>query len=200
MATDKTESGDPIVIKKYANRRLYNTRSSSYITLEDLSRMTREGQDFQVLDAKTGTDITHSILTQIIMDEEASGGEQMLPISFLRQLIAMYGNSMQALMPSYLEATMENFRTNQRKMQDTWSASMGPDTLAKLAESNMAMFQAAASAFMPGAKGLAGNPPAVSDTPAPTPSAPTPAATGDDLNALREQMAAMQKKLEQLGK
>ena len=175
---------EPIVIKKYANRRLYNTQSSSYITLEDLARMTREGIDFQVLDAKTGADITHSILTQIIMEEE-SHGEQMLPISFLRQLIAMYGNSMQSLVPHYLEATMENFRANQRKLQETWTASMGPDAFAKLAETNMKMFQAAAGAFMPGAK------------PAPPPKA---AASSDDLGALREQMAAMQKKLDELSK
>src|SRR6476661_9662840 len=103
MATEQKAGGDPIIIKKYANRRLYNTQSSSYITLDDLSKMTREGVDFQVLDAKTGADITHSILTQIIMEEESSGGEQMLPISFLRQLIGMYGNSMQQMMPAYLE-------------------------------------------------------------------------------------------------
>ena len=184
---EKQAGGDPIIIKKYANRRLYNTQSSSYITLDDLSKMTREGVDFQVLDAKTGADITHQILTQIIMEEETHG-EQMLPISFLRNLISMYGNSMQALMPQYLEASMENFRANQRKMQETWSASMGPDALAKLAERNMAMFQAAASAFMPGAKPTAS---------APTPQ-PTPAAK-EDLDALRQQMAAMQKKLDEMG-
>ena len=85
-------TGETVIIKKYANRRLYNTKSSSYITLDHLSKMTREGVDFKVLDAKTGTDITHSILTQIIMEEESTGGEQMLPVKFLRQLISMYGN------------------------------------------------------------------------------------------------------------
>ncbi|MBO9519517.1 MAG: polyhydroxyalkanoate synthesis repressor PhaR [Porphyrobacter sp.] len=188
---DAAAGAEPVIIKKYANRRLYNTQSSSYITLEDLSRMTRNGIDFQVLDAKTGADITHAILTQIIMEEEASG-EQMLPISFLRQLIAMYGNSMQSLMPHYLEATMENFRNNQRKIQETWTTSMGPDAFAKLAESNMAMFKAAAGAFMPGANGK---------TPAEPTAAPKPAPTsGDDLEALKAQMAAMQKKLDELGK
>ena len=183
MATSDAEKPEPIVIKKYANRRLYNTQSSSYITLEDLSRMTREGVDFQVLDAKTGNDITHQILTQIIMEEE-SHGEQMLPISFLRQLISMYGNSMQALMPHYLEATMDNFRANQRKLQETWQASMGPDALAKLAETNMAMFKAATAAFTPKASEPAHK----------------PAASGDDLDALKQQMAAMQKKLDELSK
>ena len=176
----------PFIIKKYANRRLYNSQTSSHIVLGDLSRLVREGIDFQVLDAKTGADITHQILTQIIMEEE-SHGEQMLPISFLRQLIAMYGNSMQSLMPHYLEATMDNFRANQRKLQETFTASMGPDALAKLAETNMKMFQAAASAFIPGAK------------PA-EPPAPKPAASGDDLDALREQMAEMQRKLDELRK
>ena len=182
MAMDTNKGDEPIIVKKYANRRLYNTRSSSYITLEDLSRMTREGVDFQVLDAKTGNDITHQILTQIIMEEE-SHGEQMLPISFLRQLIAMYGNSMQALMPHYLEATMDNFRANQRKLQETWQASMGPDALAKMAETNMAMFKAAASAFMP--KNADGN---------------AEAKPASELDELKAQMAAMQKKLDELGK
>jgi len=194
MASDKQAGGDPIIIKKYANRRLYNTQSSSYITLDDLAKMTRDGADFQVVDAKTGADITHAILTQIIMEEEAHG-EQMLPISFLRNLISMYGNSMQALMPQYLEATMENFRSNQRKLQETWSASMGPDALAKLAERNMSMFQAAASAFMPGAKAPFGAPDATSG---PTP-APAAAPAKEDLDALRRQMAAMQKRLDELG-
>jgi polyhydroxyalkanoate synthesis repressor PhaR len=184
MASSDSAVPEPIVIKKYANRRLYNTKSSSYITLEDLSRMTRDGVDFQVLDAKTGKDITHQILTQIIMEEE-SHGEQMLPISFLRQLIAMYGNSMQALMPHYLEASMDNFRANQRKLQETWQASMGPDALAKLAETNMAMFKAATAAFTPGQAAER---------------AAKPAASGDDLDALKQQMAAMQKKLDELSK
>jgi len=188
MSNTDAPGPDPIIIKKYANRRLYKTKSSSYITLDDLSRMTREGQDFQVLDAKTGADITHAILTQIIMEEEGRG-DQMLPISFLRQLISMYGNSMQGLMPSYLEATMDNFRANQGKLQETWKASMGPDAFAKLAETNMAMFKAATSAFMPGQQ------------PAPPPpSHPKPAASGDDLSGLREQMAAMQRKLDELSK
>ena len=186
MADTKAEGSEPIIIKKYANRRLYNTQSSSYITLDDLSHMTREGLDFQVLDAKTGADITHQILTQIIMEEETHG-EQMLPISFLRQLISMYGNSMQSMMPHYLEATMDNFRANQRKLQETWTSNMGPDAFTKLAETNMKMFQAAASAFIPGAK------------PA-EPPAPKPAASGDDLDALREQMAEMQRKLDELRK
>ncbi|OJW75377.1 MAG: polyhydroxyalkanoate synthesis repressor PhaR [Sphingomonadales bacterium 63-6] len=187
MAKSAGGSDQPVIIKKYANRRLYNTSSSSYITLDDLAKMTREGVEFQVLDAKTGTDITHSILTQIIMEEEASGGEQMLPISFLRQLISMYGNSMQALMPHYLEATMENFQANQRKLQDVFKQSMGGDTFAKMAETNMAMFKAAAAAFMPNASAAAEQ------------EAAPQAKTEDELALLRKQMAEIQKKLDSLG-
>ncbi|WP_296716562.1 polyhydroxyalkanoate synthesis repressor PhaR [Erythrobacter sp.] len=181
------ENGGVVIIKKYANRRLYNTASSSYITLEDLARMVRENIDFQVLDAKSGDDITHSILTQIIMDEEANG-EQMLPVSFLRQLIGMYGNSMQALMPSYLEASMTNFRDNQSKIREAFEKGMTGNPFAAIHETNMAMMRAAAGAFMPGiAKGK--------DKPA------APAAEAkDEIAQLREQMAAMQKKLDELGK
>ena len=186
MADAKDTGADPIVIKKYANRRLYNTRSSSYITLDDLAGMVRDNVDFQVVDAKTGKDITHAILTQIIMEEETHG-EQMLPVSFLRQLIAMYGNSMQAMMPSYLEASMANFQSNQAKLQEAFKNSMGAEAFAKLAETNMAMFQAAASAFMPKGSGGAA-------------SAPKPAAKpSSELDALREQMAEMQRKLDKIG-
>lgn len=186
MGNRKNGSDDTVIIKKYANRRLYNTQSSSYITLEHLAQMTREGVEFQVLDAKTGTDITHQILTQIIMEEEASG-EQMLPVNFLRQLISMYGNSMQSLIPHYLEASMENFRANQSKLAKAFEDSLGNNPLAKLAEQNMATFRAASAAFMPGA-----------EKPEAKPAAPSEDA--GDLASLKEQMAAMQKKLDALGK
>lgn len=177
---------DAVVIKKYANRRLYNTKSSSYITLDHLAKMTREGVDFKVLDAKTGTDITHQILTQIIMEEESVSGEQMLPVNFLRQLIGMYGNSMQGLVPHYLEASMDQFRANQAKLRDAFESSLGNNPLAKLAQQNLAMFKAAASAFVPG----------LSDD--------KPAAAGgskdDEIAVLRKQMAEMQAKLDKLAK
>lgn len=185
------EAGDAVIIKKYANRRLYNTASSSYITLEDLARMVRENVEFQVLDAKTGDDITHSILTQIIMDEEANGG-QMLPVSFLRQLIGMYGNSMQAMMPSYLEASMANFRENQAKIREAFEKGMSSSPFAAIHETNMAMMRAAADVFMPGL----GKP---KDKAAPAPAAPA-GDTRSEIAVLREQMAAMQKKLDELGK
>jgi polyhydroxyalkanoate synthesis repressor PhaR len=173
---------EPIVIKKYANRRLYNTRSSSYITLDHLAKMTRDDVAFKVVDAKTGNDITHSILTQIIMDEEA-GGEPMLPTSFLRQLIAMYGNSMQALLPGYLEASMEHFRENQAKIRKAIEDSIGANPLAQLAQRNMEMFKAAATAFVPNAR-----------------QAEKPAGENDEIAALKAQMAEMQKKLDQLSR
>jgi polyhydroxyalkanoate synthesis repressor PhaR len=149
MADNAGSKDNTVIIKKYANRRLYNTQSSSYITLDHLAKMTREGIEFRVLDAKSGSDITHQILTQIIMEEEASG-EQMLPVNFLRQLIGMYGNSMQALIPHYLEASMDQFRANQLKLRKAFEDSMETNPLARLTQQNIAMFQAAAAAFMPG--------------------------------------------------
>jgi polyhydroxyalkanoate synthesis repressor PhaR len=191
MAARANDADDIVIIKKYANRRLYNTRSSSYITLDHLAKMTREGIDFKVLDAKTGADITHQILTQIIMEEEASGGEQILPVNFLRQLIGMYGNSMQAMLPHYLEASMDHFRTNQAKLRKAFEDSLGNNPLAKLAQQNLEMFKAAASAFMPG-DGDEADKPAKAE--------PAGAATRDELASLRAQMAEMQKKLDSLGK
>lgn len=184
--TEETGKNDTVIIKKYANRRLYNTQSSSYITLDHLAKMTRDGVDYKVLDAKSGADITHTILTQIIMEEESSG-EHILPVSFLRQLISMYGNSMQSLLPHYLDASMDNFRANQAKLQQAFQGSLGNNPLARLAEQNMAMFKAAASAFMPGAE-------------KPEPTAEKPAEDArDELAKLREQMAEMQKRLDSLG-
>ena len=185
---DSVNDDDTVIIKKYANRRLYNTRSSSYITLDHLAAMTREGINYKVLDAKTGSDITHTILTQIIMEEE-SNGEQMLPVNFLRELISMYGNSMQSLIPHYLEASMDNFRANQSKLHKAFEDSLGNNPLAKLAEQNMAMFKAAASAFMPGA-----------EKQEKAEGASATGASSDDLAALRDQMADIQKRLDAMGK
>lgn len=188
MSAKAEGSGETVIIKKYANRRLYNTQSSSYITLEHLATMTRNGVDFKVLDAKTGTDITHQILTQIIMDEETHG-KQMLPVNFLRQLISMYGDSMQAMLPQYLEASMENFRANQIKVQKALEESLGANPLAKIAQQNMAMFKAATAAFIPNNDS--------DSTPPPTAAADNSA---QELAALREQMAELQKRLDAIGK
>jgi len=191
MANENEAKSDTVTIKKYANRRLYNTQSSSYITLDHLAKMTREGIDFRVLDAKTNTDITHQILTQIIMDEEAAG-EHMLPVKFLRQLIGMYGNSMQGMIPHYLEASMEQFQANQLKLRKAFEDSLEGNPLARLAQQNMAMFQAAAAAFMPGADGvIPKGPETVKEPPAPEP-------VKSEIEALRAQMAEMQAMLGKL--
>ena len=118
----------PIIIKKYANRRLYNTKSSSYVTLDHLSQMVKEGTDFEVRDARTGDDITRTVLAQIIFDEE-NKGQHLLPIQFLRQLIRFYGDSLQAFVPSYLEMSMDSFTKNQEEMRgkftDIFSGRLG---------------------------------------------------------------------------
>ena len=180
----RSAEGEPIIIKKYANRRLYNTDTSSYITLDDLAKMVRENVDFHVLDAKSGDDITHTILTQIIVEEE-SHGTQMLPVSFLRDLISMYGNSMQAMMPSYLEASMANLRKNREQIQSAFTKGMEANPLAAMAEANFKMMQNAAEAFIPATRKA---------DPA------EKAGQEDDLAEMRAQMAAMQKKLDEMSK
>ncbi|WP_374943465.1 polyhydroxyalkanoate synthesis repressor PhaR [Sphingomonas sp.] len=137
-----------VVIKKYANRRLYNTETSSYITLEHLAAMTRDGREFRVVDAKSDEDITHNVLTQIIMDEE-SRGQTMLPVNFLRQLIAMYGDSMQAVVPGYLEASMDSFRRNQEQFKSAVEGAFAHTPFAEIAKRNLQMFETAAQAFKP---------------------------------------------------
>jgi polyhydroxyalkanoate synthesis repressor PhaR len=126
MATTKTKANQPTVIKKYANRRLYDTGRSSYVTLSDLSEMVREGHEFVVKDAKTGEDITRSVLAQIILDQESQdeGNGTLLPTSFMRKLISFYGGNMQALVPNYLESSMEIFAKNQEKMQEHFNQSL----------------------------------------------------------------------------
>ena len=135
-------SSDKVTIKKYANRRLYDTESSAYITLDRLAEMVREGREFEVVDAKTGEDITRQVLTQIIVEEEARGST-MLPVNFLKQLIGLYGNSMQGMVPQYLEAAMDAFQRNQSAMRDA----LGSNMLADLAKRNMAVFEDASRAF-----------------------------------------------------
>ena len=181
----RTAAGEPIIIKKYANRRLYNTDTSSYITLENLAAMVRDNVDFQVLDAKSGEDITHTILTQIIVEEESQGGQQMLPVSFLRDLISMYGNSMQSMMPSYLEASMANFRKNREQLQAAFAKGIEANPLARMAEANFKLMQNAAEAFIPAAR---------------KPASPARKEPDSELAQMREQMAAMQKKLDELSK
>ncbi len=178
----ESTSPAPIIIKKYANRRLYNTDSSSYITLDHLATLTREGRDFKVVDAKSGEDITHSVLTQIIVEEETRG-QTLLPIPFLRQIISMYGDSMQSVLPQYLEASMEAFRKNQEQFRATmFGGAFKP--LEQIAKQNMAMFQAVAEM-------LTGRKPA---KPAEAPS------QADEIRALKDQLAALQAQIDKLGK
>jgi len=153
MASDK----EPTVIKKYANRRLYHTGTSSYVTLEDLAGLVRAGEDFAVYDAKSGEDITRSVLAQIIFDEEAKDGQNLLPITFLRQLIRFYGDSMQALVPRYLEFSMENFTQEQNKFREQMAKAFGGgafggnalDAIQAQTRANMQMFTEAFRLFNP---------------------------------------------------
>ena len=182
----------PVVIKKYANRRLYNTQTSTYITLEHLAAMTREGRDFKVVDAKTDEDITHNVLTQIIMEEESRGGS-MLPVGFLRQLIAMYGDSMQALVPGYLEASMDGFRRNQDQFRSAMEGAFAGGPFAEIAKRNMAMFDAAARAFKPDVAA-----PAASPAPSPVRSEDGGVAKDEEIAALKAQLASLQAKVEKM--
>ena len=187
----KSAAGSGIVtIKKYANRRLYDTESSSYITLEHLAAMTRAGRDFKVIDAKTEEDITHGVLTQIIMEEETRG-QTMLPVSFLRQLIGLYGDNMQSMVPQYLEASMDAFKRNQAQFRTAMEGAFTGGPFAELAKRNLAMFEVAAKAFKPkgtDASGAASQPAANA----------APPALPNEVAALKEQLARMQAQLDKL--
>jgi polyhydroxyalkanoate synthesis repressor PhaR len=163
--SDKQSDGRPVVVKKYANRRLYNTATSSYVTLDDLARMIKEGGDFVACDAKTGEDITRSVLTQIIVEQEQKG-QNLLPISFLRQLISLYGDSMQFLVPGYLEQAMLAFAQNQEQMRRNLQATFGIFPFGQFEEmgkQNMALFERALRMLAP--YGLEGRPPSPDTSP-----------------------------------
>ncbi len=161
---EMTPTATPVVVKKYANRRLYNTETSSYVTLDSLAGMVRIGRDFIVYDAKTGEDITRSVLTQIIVEEE-SKGRALLPTGFLRQLIGFYGNSMQGLVPKYLEHAMENFERQQQQMRASITTTVGSlfPGMEEVSRQNIAMMERAMSLFSPfypgaeAARGVAGS-------------------------------------------
>ncbi len=180
MATSKSRNSDDgvITIKKYANRRLYDTRKSSYITLDDLAVMVKKGQEFRVVDAKTADDITHNVLTQIIMEEEQHG-QTMLPVNFLRQLISLYGDSMQAMVPSYLEASMDSFRRNQQQFRSALEGALAGNPLAEMAKRNLKMFDAATSAFRRPEEGAASDSNDAKDA---------------EIAALRAELAALKRK------
>jgi polyhydroxyalkanoate synthesis repressor PhaR len=208
MAEEKTartgsgKGGDErVVIQKYANRRLYNKATSTYITLENLADMVRKGVDFVVYDAKTNEDITRKVLTQIIFEEENRGqGQNLLPIQFLRQLIGFYGDSMQAFLPSYLEMSLDSFSRQQEQFRKQFAAGQFPGLsaggyLQDQVQQNMAMFDRAMKMFSPFGFAAGAN---SAPTPAPAPDAAKP---GDEaLDDLKKQMAAMQEQIERLAK
>jgi polyhydroxyalkanoate synthesis repressor PhaR len=194
------QQDEPVVIKKYANRRLYNTDESKYVTLEDLSSMVREGTDFIVLDAKTGEDITRSVLTQIIFEQE-SRGQNLLPVQFLRRLIRFYGDQMQGFLPPYLEMSMESFSKAQEQMRENMSRAFGATTpmaaFEEQAQRNMALFQQAMKVWAPfAASGMPGMP----GMPGMTPPKSDDEDKDEQLAELRRQMAAMQKQLDLMAK
>ena len=201
--TNKKANGDAkdvVTIKKYANRRLYNTATSSYVTLDHLAQMVKEGIDFTVYDAKSGEDITRSVLTHIIVEEE-SKGQHLLPISFLRHLISFYGDSLQAVVPNYLEQSMQAFAHNQEQMrrvvQDAFGGMSPFGQFEEMGKQNMAMFENAMKMFSPfhphGAaddKGKAATESASADKSASN--------EVSDLDALKMQLAQMQQQLERM--
>jgi len=197
---------DPVVIKKYANRRLYNTGTSTYVTLEDLAEMVKKGEEFTVQDAKSGDDITHAVLTQIIFELENKDGQNMLPIPFLRQLISFYGDQMQMVVPSFLEQSMIAFAKEQERFREQMKSSFGKNPMDVMSMStpikaleeqtkrNIEMFQNAMRMFTPfpaGAQGEQGGAPAAE---------PEPEEGRDDLKELRDQIAAMQRKIDNIGR
>ena len=196
--TGAAASGDKVVIKKYANRRLYNTRSSAYVTLEHLSEMVKEGVDFVVYDAKTNEDITRSVLTQIIFDEENRGGAQnLLPIQFLRQLIRFYGDSMQAFVPSYLEMSLNGFTQQQERLRGQVAGAMGVAPgmvfLEEQVRQNLVLFDRAMKMFTPFAFARP------EDAAAPAAPAAEPAKPADtSLDELKQRMEEMQAQIAKL--
>ncbi|MFO0995796.1 MAG: polyhydroxyalkanoate synthesis repressor PhaR [Alphaproteobacteria bacterium] len=192
--TDESKSA-PITIKKYANRRLYNTATSSYVTLDDLCQMVKQGVEFTVFDAKTGDDITRSVLTQIIVEEEGKG-QNLLPISFLRQLIGFYGDSLQGLVPRYLEQSMRAFIHNQERMRQYVQSTLGGmfpfAQFEEMGKQNMAMMEQAMKMFSPfGGEG---------GTPPESGSAPGTAEPPAKLDELQKKIDALEKQMEQLGR
>jgi polyhydroxyalkanoate synthesis repressor PhaR len=192
------KSDEPITIKKYANRRLYNTGTSTYVTLEDLATMVKAGEDFLVYDAKTSEDITRQVLAQIIFEQENKAGQNLLPTTFLRQLIRFYGDSMQMLVPRYLEQSIDTLTRDQEKFRKQMTsafpvAAFGP--LEEQVRRNMELFQRTFSMFKP--LGVPGSTPEAPTVPSETTTPDEPAADIDDL---RQQMKEMQDRLERLSK
>ena len=188
------KSEEPIVIKKYANRRLYNTGTSTYVTLEDLATMVKQGEDFVVFDAKSGEDITRPVLAQIIFEQENKEGQNLLPIAFLRQLIRFYGDSMQMMVPRYLEMSLDSLTREQEKFRTQMSQAFGGTPFApfeELARRNMEMFEQAFAVFKPATTARTEQAPAAGEKPQKS--------AGGDIDELKHQIAEMQKQLNRIG-
>lgn len=203
MTSEQAAPANTVVIKKYANRRLYNTSTSTYVTLDDLAQMVKEGTEFAVYDAKSGEDITRSVLTQIIFEEE-SKGTNLLPINFLRQLIRFYGDSMQAFVPGYLELSLQTLGKDQDRLRQQIMDAWGADPIKAVEEHtkrNMAIFTDAMRMFNPFAGVTPGPMPGYQKPQAP-PASPPPAADTqrDDLQMMKDQLSDLQRKLDALGR
>jgi polyhydroxyalkanoate synthesis repressor PhaR len=192
-----TKPEEPVIIKKYANRRLYNTGTSTYVTLEDLAAMVKSGSDFIVYDAKSGDDITRSVLAQIIFEQENKEGQNLLPIAFLRQLIRFYGDSMQMMVPRFLEASIDSLTKEQGKFREHMTSPFGGVGFGPMEDQvrrNMEMFERAFAMFAPFAR-------AGQQAPAATPGTEPekPARTGGEIDDLKRQMDEMQKRIDRMG-
>jgi len=196
VARDTDQESRPVIIKKYANRRLYNTDTSTYVTLEDLAEMVRSERDFVVFDAKTGEDLTHAVLTQIIVEQE-SRGTNLLPIGFLRQLIRFYGDSMQRLVPSYLEFSLDSLTRQQEDYRQKFATTFGTAAFEAMQEQvrkNFITFEKALGLFSPFASSE------TSDGKTSAPSASQGKQSDDEIATLKAELSAMQQRLEQLSK
>jgi polyhydroxyalkanoate synthesis repressor PhaR len=208
VTEEQPSSDGPVIIKKYANRRLYNTQTSSYVTLDHLSQMVKDGVEFEVRDARTGEDITRSVLTQIIFEEEGKG-QNLLPIKFLRQLIRLYGDSLQAFVPGYLDLSMDSFAKNQEAMRNRVAEAFGggSQALEAMTRQNLAMFERAMKMFTPfggglGGGGLGGMGRGHEDEPASRPNngsgeSKKPA---EEINDLKNEIEAMRRQLAELAR
>ena len=192
---EETSNDSPVVIKKYANRRLYNTQTSSYVTLDHLAQMVKDGTEFEVHDARTGEDITRSVLTQIIFEEEAKG-QNLLPIRFLRQLIRFYGDSLQAFVPGYLDMSMESFTKNQEAMRSRIAEAFGGGSQAieAMTRQNLAMFERAMQMFSPFASARR----AASDEEPRANGAESKAKSSEEIAELKNEIEAMRRQLAEL--
>ena len=195
MAEEHTGDG-PVIIKKYANRRLYNTQTSSYVTLDHLAQMVKEGTEFEVHDARTGENITRSVLTQIIFEEEGKG-QNLLPIKFLRQLIRFYGDSLQAFVPGYLDLSMDSFAKNQEAMKSRVAEAFGggSSALEAMTRQNLQMFERAMKMFTPFTMPGAGQPSSGDEAPK---AANGAAKQSEEINELKSELEEMRKQLSEL--